>query len=164
MKSALLIRRSSLRDKKMKMQKIINKYLVLSISLVLCLGLTSCGDDDTPVDDAQLVALRMLAGDWTLGNDAGYIRVDGVDVSSNYDGFSLFYATGVYVTQNGADLFRARGVWEWVDKEATALRLDDGKEINITQLTDRRFTFTFNLPSLSARAGIPGNYEISVVR
>ena len=138
--------------------------LLLSICLLAFSLVMSCNPDDEPLEDAQVLALRALAGDWTLGDGAGYIRVDGVDVSANYEGFSLFFTTGIYLTTNGKDLFRARGTWEWIDENATMVHLDDGKEIKIVQLTDRRLTVTFNLSDGGARAGIPGNYEVSVVR
>jgi len=148
----------------MKMLRIKNTVKHVSLGLILIMSLSGCGNDDVLLDDAQFTALRALIGDWDLGNGSGYIRLDDVDVSANYEGFSLFYADRQYRTTNAADLFRATGTWEWVDEEATTVRLDDGKEITILLLTENRFTFSFNLAGTSQRAGLPGNYVISVVR
>lgn len=147
----------------MKTGNRIRIHIIYALILVLGLSVSSCKKDDAP-DDLRDIVYAQLAGPWTLGNGEGYIKVDGVNVSANYSGFSLAFDEGSYTTTNAADLFNAQGLWEWVDEEATMVDLDDGKEITIILLNSNRFTFIFNLSEGSGRAGIAGNYEISVVR
>jgi hypothetical protein len=135
-------------------------------TLVLILVFSGCDPvDGLEEETLQELNLRKLSEKpWSLGEGAGSIVVDGTDVSANYQGFSLTYADGSYTTTNGAELFQARGTWEWIDEQASMIRLDDGKELTIVSLTDVRLTFTFNFSEGGARAGIPGNYTVSVVK
>lgn len=142
----------------------IKKLAQLGLFLLIGLSLVSCDPDEEIDETLQEIVFAKLAGDWTLANGAGSIVVDGTDVSANYPGFSLFFTNGLYTTDNADELFRAQGTWEWIDEEAKMIRLDDGKEITIVSLTEFRFTFSFNYTNGGARAGIPGNYTISVVK
>ena len=139
----------------------------LRLMIVLMLGLfvMGCDIDKVEIETAQDIAFEILgAGPWSLGDGAGSILVDGTNVSANYPGFSLTIGDGTYSTINSDDLFSASGTWQWIDDEATMIRLDDGKELSIVTLNQFRFTFTFSLADGGVRAGIPGNYTVSVVQ
>lgn len=143
----------------------ITKIMTLGLALLLIQGFTSCDTNDLDVETAQDLAFALLAEEtWTLNNGAGSIVVDGTDVSANYPGFNLSFNEGTYSTSNAKQLFSATGTWTWLDEEARMIRLDDGKELTISTLNEFRFTFTFNFADGGVRAGIPGNYTISVVR
>lgn len=149
----------------MKSLRDIKQLSQLGLFLLICLSLVSC-DPEGGLDEetAQQIAFQKLSGAWTLNNGAGSIVVDGTDVSANYAGFALSFTNGGYTTTNADQLFRATGTWEWIDREARMIRLDDGKELTIVTLNEFRFTFTFNFVDGGVRAGIPGNYTISVVK
>ncbi len=51
-----------------------------------------------------------------------------------------------------------------IDEEARMIRLDDGNELTIVTLNEFRFIFTFSFSNGGVRAGIPGNYTVSVVK
>lgn len=139
--------------------KSIYTYLFMAALTVLSL---SCDPDDFPAGPSeQDLTFEKLAGQWTLGQFSS-IKVDGSDVSANYSGFALSFADGTYTTTNAGDLFRASGTWEWASGSAAVVNLDDGKVININSLTTSKFVFSFNKADGPVRAGIAGNYVITV--
>ena len=143
------------------MMKIRNIYTYTLILALAALSL-SCTPDDGPADPkATELAFEMLAGQWTFGQ-FGSIKVDGSDVSANYSGFALSFTDGGYTTTNAGELFNASGTWEWSDESGRTVSLDDGKTINIQQLTLNKFVFSFTKTDGPVRAGIAGNYVITV--
>ncbi|WP_420387525.1 hypothetical protein [Roseivirga sp.] len=141
--------------------KIRSIYSYTLMAMIAMLSL-SCGPDDGPATPrATDVAFEKLAGQWTLGQ-FGSIKVDGADVSANYPGFALSFTSTSYTTTNAGDLFRASGTWEWSDESGRVVDLDDGKVINIQQLTPSKFVFSFTKSDGPVRAGIAGNYVITV--
>ena len=143
------------------MKKYIQHTLILFIIALVVLSI-SCGGDDTPSEPtAQELALEQLSATWNLSG--GSIRLDGLDVSANYPGFSLSYSANSYTTQNGGDLFSASGTWSWVGDSDRLIMLDDGKQINISTLNDADLVFSFQLSSSGGEAaGLPGSYEIAL--
>lgn len=138
---------------------------LIGIALLIIGFLTSCGiDDDVELSEAQELAFEKLAGQWTLKNGEGSIKLDGADISINYPGFSISYDDGTYSTTNAGTLFRASGTWEWQDEEASLILIDDGKEVTLVDLTDTSFIFSFNYAEGSRRAGLPGDYVIQVLK
>ena len=142
----------------MKKREIITMIIILGLVLLAF----SCNPDDFPSGPTeQELTYEKLAGQWELGQFSS-IKVDGSDVSANYSGFALSFADGTYTTTNAGDLFRANGTWEWADESAATVNLDDGKVININSLTTSKFVFSFNKADGPVRAGIAGNYVITV--
>lgn len=134
-------------------------YTLMALVAIICF---SCNPDDGPGDPlATELAFEKLAGQWTLGQFSS-IKVDGSDVSANYSGFALSFTDGGYTTTNAGDLFSASGTWEWADESGGVVSLDDGKTINIQQLTLTKFVFSFTKTDGPVRAGIAGNYVITV--
>ena len=126
--------------------------------------ISSCGDGDTEPDEptAQELTFENLAGQWNLPTTNGIV-VDGVDRTLNYQGFRLSFTEGGYVTTNAGDLFQASGTWEWANETTTnQILLDDGKNITIQSLTISQFNFTFIQLEGGVRAGVEGNYAITV--
>lgn len=142
----------------MNTKRIYNYMLIAALAIVSL----SCNPDDGPADPrATELAFEKLAGQWTLGQ-FGSIKVDGSDVSANYSGFALSFTDGGYTTTNAGELFSASGTWEWADESGGVVNLDDGKTININQLTLKKFVFSFTKSDGPVRAGIAGNYVITV--
>lgn len=136
------------------------------ISIIIILGLVllafACTPDDGPVEPGlQELTFENLAGQWTLGQ-FGSIKLDGADVSANYAAFALSFEDGTYTTTNAGDLFNSSGTWEWVDVDATQVQLDDGKLVTINSLNSSKFVFSFTKSDGPVRAGLAGNYVITV--
>ena len=143
------------------MMKINRKYTHILI-LALAIMSFSCTPDDGPADPRAIdLAFEKLAGQWSFGQ-FGSIKVDGADLSPNYPGFALSFTNGGYTTTNAGDLFNASGTWEWSDETGRTVDLYDGKTINIQQLTLTKFVFSFTKSDGPVRAGIVGNYVITV--
>ena len=137
------------------------KIYTYALVAILAIVSLSCDPDDPVEPSIQDLTFEKLAGDWTLGQ-FGSIKVDGSDVSANYPGFALSFAEGTYTTTNAGDLFRASGTWEWAGESAAAVNLDDGKVVSINSLTTTKFVFSFTKQDGPVRAGIAGNYVITV--
>lgn len=125
--------------------------------------IVSCGGgDDNPEPSAQELTYEKLAGQWSLPATRGVV-VDGVDRSLNYDGFRLSFTESGYTTTNAGDLFKASGTWDWANSNTVnELSLDDGKSIIIQSLSTTQFVFSFTQSEGGIRAGVSGNYTISV--
>lgn len=137
-------------------------YSVLIIILSLSFIMACEGKDDGPQEPtAQELTYEKLAGQWSLPSSGG-IMVDGVDRTLNYQGFNLSFTEGGYNTTNAGDLFKASGTWEWGNETATQVVLDDGKIVDISSLAASRFVFNFTKSDGPVRAGLAGNYVITV--
>ena len=137
---------------------------IYTLTLIAVLALLSLGceqKDDGTGPSIQDLAYEKLAGQWTLGQ-FGSIKVDGSNVSANYPGFALSFANGTYTTTNAGDLFKASGTWQWAGESAEVVNLDDGKVVNINSLTTSKFVFSFTKSDGPVRAGLAGNYVITV--
>jgi hypothetical protein len=125
----------------------------------------SCGGegDDVPAEpSAQELTFENLSGQWGLPTTGGIV-LDGVDRTLNYAGFNLSFTEGGYITSNAGSLFRATGTWSWLNETTTTqISLDDGKTINIQNLTASRFVFTFSQSTGGAKAGTAGSYTVTV--
>lgn len=131
---------------------------IKAVLIVLLIGLTtmSCGDDPLSVTEEAFLKLK---GTWGLGS----IEVDGVDQSANYPGFTLNFTETGYSATSGGTLFTS-GTWQWEGTTATTILLIDGKQLNLVSLTDTSLVFTFTYNSGGTRAGINGNYRVSLVK
>ena len=141
----------------MKKREIITGLIILGLLFLAF----SCGPDGPVEPSLQDLTYEKLAGDWTLGQ-FGSIKVDGNNVSANYPGFSLSFAEGTYTTANAGDLFRASGTWQWGDASAHTVVLDDGKQVTIQSLTTTKFVFGFTNATGPTRAGLAGEYIMTV--
>ena len=142
-----------------------NSIYKLSLLVSLLIFTTACGGDgDTEPEEpsAQELTFENLSGQWGLPSTGGIV-VDGVDRTLNYQSFNLSFTEGGYTTNNAGDLFDASGTWQWADAETTTeIVLDDGKEISLVELTTTRLVFTFNQSAGGVRAGIAGNYRVTM--
>jgi hypothetical protein len=141
------------------------KYFKMSLIAILIIA-TGCDPDDEPLTpDAKELAFQKLGGAWTLKAGSS-IKLDGINISANYPGFSIQFTEGGYTTTNAGDLLNATGSWAWLNDEAGVITLGDGKEVTIVTLTETFFKFTFVLTGNGGVAndinGTDGNYEIIV--
>jgi hypothetical protein len=135
------------------------KYFVI---LILSLSIMSCGggDDGPPSPTPQEAAEALLIGAWDLSG--GSITLDGVDVSSKYNGFVVTIGAQSLNTSNGGDLFTATGTWQWSGESDSEFITGSGKEIVINTLTTSTFSFSFTKTAGNSPSGIPGIYVINL--
>jgi len=140
--------------------------LNLFVTLILTLTIlsSSCGGDDDgpPEPTPQEVAEALLLGSWSL--DGGSILIDGVDVTSKYDGFTATIGEGSFSTTNSGGLFPAVGTWQWSGASDSEFVTGSGKSILVTALTATSFKFSFAKTTGNVPAGIPGEYVISLTK
>lgn len=141
------------------------QFLFVIMVLVMLPCLSACSGDDDP--STQELAFEKLSGSWDLSS-GGSVMVDGQNASLNFAGFSFSFTEGAYATINAGDLFKATGVWTWVDQDAQRISIDDGKAITIVSLTEQQFVFSFTFNGTGGVAnsgdGIAGNYTITVTK
>lgn len=141
-----------------------NNYMYkISCLLVLIITVMGCGDDGTPDEPSQQeLTFENLAGQWGLPITGGIV-VDGVDRSLNYEGFDLSFTDGGYNTTNAGTLFQVTGTWEWANESTTTqINLDDGKNVNIQNLSTAQFIFSFTQTTGGVSSGTNGNYIVTL--
>lgn len=167
-----------------KYKKIITHYL-LPVAASCLLLIFSCGDDDGPKGPtAQETATQTLtSSDWSLAN-GGRVTLNSLDVTDLYTGMTVSFlfssSTDVnpYGTTNSGGpngnnrLFDASGTWSWADGiTASVIHLveDNSKSnITITELTENRFSFSFqqlsNRSTANGVEGLAGSYVVTLTR
>lgn len=151
-------------NRKMKNLLLI-KPIALTLAFIMIIFIASCGGDDPspPEETPQEIAQALLQNNWTIAN-GGSITLDGSDVSSRYDGFTLNVGNLSFTTTNAGELFPANGTWQWVGTTDNMVTTGNGKEITITQLTTTRFVFSFQKTNQNTAAGVPGSYVVTLTR
>lgn len=145
-----------------------NSVLKISIGILIVFVIASCGgggdDSPTPPEETpQEIAQALLEANWTIAS-GGSITLDGSDVSSRYDGFSMDIDNGSFTTTNAGNLFPATGTWSWVGTSDNQVTTGNGKSITITTLTSSRIVFSFLKTDQNVAAGIPGNYVVTLTQ
>lgn len=114
------------------------KQLLVSVCLISILVFASCKKEDTlSAKDETLI--KLIAAPWA---DA-VVTVDGVDYSDLYKDFSITFTESAYTTVDGAPVWAASGTWKFLNEEATLLKLDDIREVEINSLSDDILELTF---------------------
>jgi len=90
-----------------------NVLIIFLFTILTCLG---CKDDDTPVVDPIQERIELLAKTW-VPNTGSAVTVDGIDVSSEFNGFTFRLEIGeepgiVALRLSGPD-----GTKEFIDYE-----------------------------------------------
>ena len=137
----------------------------LILGFLMIVTIASCGGggggDDSPQETPQEIAQALLEANWTIAN-GGSITLDGSDVSSRYDGFSLDIEDGTFTTTNAGSLFPANGTWTWVGTSDNQVTTGNGKQITITELSGTRIVFNFMKTDQNVAAGGPGHYVVTL--
>ena len=133
--------------------------LILFIGLVL--SLVACNKNSpVPEDNPQEQRLELLSKTWNIEN--GSIRLDGADVSANYQGFKITFRDGNFSTEGAGELFPTSGTWAWIDNAATMIKTGRGKEMNLVAINDSELVLSFYKSNENAVTGAVGNYEIKL--
>jgi len=139
-------------------------YIIVTLVVLF----PSCKDSNGGGGDPEISIDEKLNGSWTLQS----VTVDGVDVTSDFSGFSLTLnysgpntGTGHYSINNSKGLLYASGNYTLNGTTSVTLAGDDGSTVNATiSLTDgdKVLSFAFNNPTTLYGGGrseaISGNY------
>lgn len=108
------------------------KKSVIKLSVVLFCSLLSCGKEDTSTEQELVTKILTSAEAWQNPE----VTVDGVDYSDLYKDFSITFTESAYTTVGGAPVWAASGSWKFLNEEATLLKLDDSREVEIGSISD----------------------------
>lgn len=139
----------------------------MAMLLIGLLSLLGCGNNEVDAVDEDALALN---GDWVLPAAGGGVVVDGEDLSLNYPGFKMSFSSDdngqdkKYRTTNAGELFKASGIWDWLNDSQTVMAFDDGKDLTLSTQQSTRLVLRFNYTSGGVRAGISGNYTLTLVK
>lgn len=139
--------------------------IITSSLLVLALVFNSCGSSDDP-EPTDVDPKTFIVNTWKLSG-GGTIEKDGTDVSADYAGLELTFASaGTYTSKNGGLLFRSSGTWRWKSADATVLLLDGELEVNVKEITAANFHSQFDVSEDYAAGGrtkgVIGPYEVTL--
>lgn len=99
---------------------------------------SACGGGPEAETEAARVTRLMTNGKWIL-NDA---KVDGVDQTTVYSGFSLTLTSTGFTTTNGGAVWPASGTWTLEDG-AKGFTRSDGEQITINQVSETALVIVF---------------------
>jgi len=147
-----------------------NVLIIFLFTILTCLG---CKDDDTPVVDPIQERIELLAKTW-VPNTGSAVTVDGIDVSSEFNGFTLTFTESFgYLTTNVGpnftDVWPASGTWSFAINSDGSSNINmierDGISITINSInaSSLRISFVFLTARASGNAGIEGSYVFDLV-
>ena len=138
------------------MTTLLNKAMTLAAIIFLALILlTACSPDDpSPADQ--------LTGEWTVSR----VTLDGVDITHEFEGFTLQFAANTYTAANGEPVWPATGTWSLINPSVFVRH--DGIEVNIDNLTPGALTLSlfWNKTTLGSgrAASVSGDYVFEFTR
>lgn len=115
------------------------KNIQFILNLALLLSLAACRKDDAPNTQEQATAMLTSAAAW----QSPVVTVDGVDYSDLYKDFSIKFDKTTYTTTSGAPLWKASGTWVFLNEEATLMKLNNDREVEINSIDDDFLELSF---------------------
>src|SRR6478609_1777892 len=117
-------------------RKVVLAFLavVTLATLIHLSGCTTGGGDPTPapVSKQEEVKAKLMSPTWKMQS----VMVDGTDKTSIYKDLSLKFTTSGFTSTNGGAVWPATGTWSFTDENATAVKRDDGLEVQLQEVTD----------------------------
>ncbi|MEQ8363404.1 MAG: hypothetical protein RIF39_09720 [Cyclobacteriaceae bacterium] len=132
-------------------------YLIILFSFQLFLA--SCKKDDPdPVDQR----INELTATWKVNT----VENDNVDVTQQYEGFTLTISGQNYTTTNGRNPWPDAGTYEINAEELSTLRRSDGINITVDKVTADELILSFNFSTLAGgrTKGVTGNFTFSLIK
>lgn len=126
------------------------KVMTLIVSLAVFSTMIGCSDDDGgggPEPDPQQEFIQKLSGAWTVAS----VTRDGVDVISDFQGFSVTFTSSGYTTQNGGVAWENSGSWDFSippssDGSTATVTIDDSISVTLTfSNNDQTLTVSFTI-------------------
>ncbi len=108
------------------------KKIILFSGIALLLSHASCRKDDAPTAQEKTTTMLTSAAAW----QSPVVTVDGVDYSDLYKDFSIKFDKSTYTTTSGAPMWKASGTWLFINEEATLMKMDDNREVELLVTDD----------------------------
>jgi hypothetical protein len=120
---------------------------------------TSCKKDDP---DPLAQRINDLTTTWKLKS----VKNDNVDVTQQYNGFTLTINGQNYTTTNGGNPWPDAGTYEIVVEDLSTIRRSDGTNITIDSITGDELILSFKFNTLAGgrTKGVTGNFTFSLTR
>jgi hypothetical protein len=113
---------------------------VLVITAVgLLLTIAGCKNDDELTAQARITSILTSAEAWQNPE----VTVDGIDYSDLYKDFSIKFTNSTYSTIKGSPVWAASGTWVFLNEEATFMKMDDFREVEINSITNDFLELSF---------------------
>src|SRR6478609_1278614 len=105
--------------------------------IVSLFSVASCKKDNvlSPVEEATI---KLTESSW---NEA-VVTVDGIDYSDVYKDFQIKFENNVYTSSGGAPVWATAGTWTFINDEATRIKMDGNREVDIS-ISDDFLEMTF---------------------
>jgi hypothetical protein len=127
--------------------------LIISIA---AMALLSCGGDEPMSNEEKVSQLLIGSGTSTKVWKMKSVTVDGVDKSTVYSGLILKFSEGQFTATNGEPVWPASGTWSFSSSEATAIKRNDGTEIQVI-VTETSLTLTMSWSKTTFEPGRVGS-------
>jgi len=133
---------------------------------MMTIGCNDNGGDEEQPDPLteQIIALMNDGSVWRLSSLG--VEKDGLDVTSQFDGFTLTIGNKTFSTTNSLDsAWPSSGTWDFENGNANRILRNDGVLIFVT-LFENTLTLTFTTTVTNSgerNAGISGEYRFHLV-
>jgi hypothetical protein len=110
-----------------------------AIAVILLLALPGCTKKEELTAQEKATALLTTAAGW----QSPVVTVDGVDYSDLYKDFTIKFDKSTYTTSSGVPMWKAAGTWVFINEEATLMKMDGTREVEINTLSADVFEMSF---------------------
>lgn len=114
------------------------KKVIIQLSIVLCFALLSCDNEEAPTPAEQITKMLTSTEAWQEPS----VTIDGVDYSDLYKNFQIKFDESTYTSSGGAPVWAAAGTWVFINEEATLMKLDGTRDVEIS-VTDEFLELSF---------------------
>ena len=110
----------------------INIRNTAALVLALLLSLPGCTNKDELTTKEAVTTMLTSAQAWQEPS----VTIDGVDYSDLYKNFQIKFDESTYTSSGGAPVWAAAGTWVFINEEATLMKMDGVREVEITVKDD----------------------------
>lgn len=146
------------------------RHTFTSFLFLSMLVLTGCSKDDNPDPkvvalNKQLEALMNEGSSWVVGS-TGSVMKDGIDVSSQFEGFKLTIGNKTYTTQNSlTHVWKTSGTWDFQQSNPNLILRDGSVAVSVSH-SNNTLSLTFMTAGKSEGArvnSVSGQYVFNLI-
>jgi len=144
-------------------------YLLSFLIGIWLLGITACGgggNNNPPPSDPQVeVKAKLTSGTWNLQSATR----DNIDISSDFNGFTIKFASTTYTVQNGGTALSSSGSWAFDGSSTTTIIFDGVLTVTLAfSNNDTNLQLRFTIPTTEYNLGrietLQGNYVFNLAK